>query len=73
MEGWYSLDTQQFPPTVGTKKAGEMLRLSSNTISKYCREGVFPNVTHDDYGSPWQIPITDIEAFKDRKKPKNSR
>ena len=64
------MDTQQFGVTVGTKKAGEMLRLSSNTISRYCREGVFPNATHDDYGSPWQIPIADIEAFKGGKKTK---
>lgn len=64
------LDTQQYQTTVGTKKAGEMLRLSSNTISRYCREGIFPHATHDDYGSPWQIPISDIEAFKEKRKTK---
>lgn len=49
--------------TVGTKEAGKMLGLAPSTVAKKCRDKVFPNARQDGYGSPWQIPISDIENY----------
>ena len=48
---------------VGTKEASAILRCSQNYVSKLCRLGYFPNAEQDDYGSPWRIPIQDLEEY----------
>lgn len=48
---------------VGTKEASAILKLSRDYISKLCREGRFPNAEQDDYGSPWRIPMKELEEY----------
>lgn len=48
---------------MGTKEASEKWGYTQATISKWCRDGLIPNATHDKPNSPWHIP-------KDSKCPK---
>jgi len=50
--------------TMGTKEASERWGYSQRTICKWYRDGIIPNATQDDKGSPWHIP-------KDSKCPKS--
>lgn len=52
---------------VGTKEAAEILGCSQSTVSKKCREGVFPRAEQDAPGSPWRIPKEDVEKFINQK------
>ena len=52
---------------VGTKDAAKMLGVSQSTISRYCRESIIKNAEQDAPGSPWRIPIEEIEKIKRRK------
>lgn len=47
---------------VGTARAAELLGVKRDTVSGWCREGVFPGAEQDDKGKPWRIPMRDIEA-----------
>ena len=49
--------------TVGTQEAGKMLGIKSSTVAAKCRNGDFPNATHYKSGTPWQIPVADIEEY----------
>lgn len=51
------------PNTVGTQEAGRMLGIKPETVAKKCRNKVFPNATQYKEGTPWQIPIADIEDY----------
>lgn len=42
--------------TMGTKEASKLWGYPQATISKWCREGLIFNATHDAPGSPWHIP-----------------
>ena len=53
---------------VGTKEAAEMLRCTKSYISVLCRNKKFPNAEQDAVGSPWRIPIKDIEQYMKRRK-----
>ena len=48
---------------VGTKEAAEILGCSQSTVSKKCREGVFPRAEQDAPGSPWRIPKEDVTNY----------
>ena len=50
--------------TVGTQEAGRMLGLQSSTVAAKCRNGEFPHAKQYKPGTPWQIPIADIEDYK---------
>jgi excisionase family DNA binding protein len=50
----------------GTKEASEILGLAQSTISKKCREGVFPGAEQDAKNSPWRIPKEDIEKYLEK-------
>lgn len=50
--------------TVGTQEAGRMLGLQSSTVAAKCRSGELPNAKQFKTGTPWQIPIADIEEYK---------
>lgn len=52
---------------VGTKEAAEILGCSQSTVSKKCREGIFPRAEQDAPGSPWRIPKEDVEKFINQK------
>lgn len=52
------------PNTVGTQEAGKMLGISSKTVAAKCRNGEFPNAKQYKEGTPWQIPLADIEDYK---------
>lgn len=47
-----------------TKAVAEMLGKTPATISKWCREGKFPNAEQDEPGCPWRIPAEDVEMMK---------
>lgn len=49
--------------TVGTQEAGRMLGIKSETVAAKCRKGDFPNAKQYRVGTPWQIPIADIEEY----------
>ena len=44
-----------------------MLGVSQSTISRYCRESIIKNAEQDAPGSPWRIPVEEIEKIKRRK------
>ena len=48
---------------MGTREASKKWGYTPATISKWCREGLIPNVNQDKPGSSWHIP-------KDAKCPK---
>lgn len=50
--------------TVGTQEAGKMLGIKSDTVAAKCRNGEFPNAKQYKAGTPWQIPVADIEDYK---------
>lgn len=54
------------PNTVGTQEAGKMLGIKASTVAAKCRNKEFPNATHYREGTPWQIPIADIEDYKEK-------
>lgn len=41
---------------IGTREAAEKWGYTQATISRWCKEGLIPNVTRDKPGSPWHIP-----------------
>jgi len=41
---------------VGTKEKSKEWGYSSNTIAKWCREGLIKDANQDKEGSPWHIP-----------------
>ena len=49
------------PNTVGTQEAGKMLGIKASTVAAKCRNKEFPNATQYKAGTPWQVPIADIE------------
>lgn len=63
-------DKTHEPNTVGTQEAGEMLGIKSTTVAKKCRDGIFPNATQHKTNTPWQIPIADIEDYKQQRRRK---
>ncbi len=42
--------------SMGTKEAAEKWGVTQSSVSKWCREGLIPNVNQDKKGSPWHIP-----------------
>lgn len=52
---------------VGSKQAAEILHCSRDYVSKLCRKGYFPHAEQDAYGSPWRIPMQDLEEYIIRK------
>ena len=58
---------QKVQNVVGTSRAGDLLGVNKNTVSKWCREGKFPNATQDGYNQPWQIPMTDIVELMNKR------
>lgn len=52
--------------TVGTQEAGKMLGLQAATVAQKCRNNEFPNAKQYKKGTPCQIPIADIEDYKEK-------
>ena len=50
--------------TVGTQEAGKMLGIKSSTVAAKCRKGEFPNAKQYKPGTPWQIPLAEIEDYR---------
>lgn len=42
---------------MSVSEAAAKWKIPANTIQKYCREGVIPNVRQERKGSPWCIPV----------------
>jgi len=57
--------------TVGTQEAGKMLGIKPETVASKCRNGDFPNAKQYKVGTPWQIPIADIEDYIEKYYRKN--
>ncbi len=49
---------------VGTKEAAEILGCTQAYVSKLCREGKFNGAEQDAKGSPWRIPVEEVENYK---------
>ena len=60
------MDDQQL--ALGTTETAKRLNMKRETVSRMCRERKFPNAYQYAPGHPWSIPITDIEAFEQRRK-----
>ena len=41
---------------IGTKEASKRWGYTQDTIRKWCKAGLIPNVTQDKPGSAWHIP-----------------
>lgn len=55
---------------VGSKEAANMPGVTASTISRYCREKKFKNAEQDAKGSPWRIPVDEIQEMLKRRKRK---
>lgn len=50
--------------TIGTQEAGKLLGIRSATVAAKCRNGEFPNAKQYKPGTPWQIPLAEIEDYR---------
>lgn len=48
---------------LGTSAAAEILGVSRDTVSKWCRDGVL-DAEHDGEGRPWRISESEVERMK---------
>lgn len=48
---------------LGTSAAAEILGVSRDTVSKWCREGVL-DAEHDGEGCPWRISESEVERMR---------
>lgn len=58
------------PETLSTREAAERLGVTQQSIARWIKQGAFPNVfrLNPDAKRPtYRIPISDIEAFEERR------
>jgi len=58
------------PKVLSTRETAERLGVIPRTITKWIKQGSFPNaykLNPDALRSTYQIPISDIEAFEERR------